>query len=152
MGISKLTINIVWQSHHLQPHRVETFKLSRGRRFLEKPTTVVGLYLKPPEKAIVSCVDESAKSGAGPHSAWLTVETRPLRTSTRDYKRNGTTTPFAAWELPHGQGGRQCYKRPRHQESLKFLRQLDQEFPGALSLHPITDNYAPTYMRKSRRG
>jgi transposase len=142
MGISKSTINTVWQSHHLQPHRVDTFKLSRDRHFLEKLTDVVGLYLNPPEKALVLCVDEKSQIQALDRTQpGLPLNRGRCGTFTHDYKRNGTTPLFAALEVLQGKVVGQGYKRHRHQEFLKFLRQLDQEFPGELPLHLISDNY-----------
>jgi len=142
VGISKSTINTIWQSHHLQPHRVETFKLSRDRRFLEKLTDVVGLYLNPPDHALVLCVDEKSQIQALDRTQpGLPLKRGRCGTFTHDYKRNGTTTLFAALELLQGKVVAQCYKRHRHQEFLKFLRQLDQEFPETLVLHLIIDNY-----------
>jgi transposase len=142
VGISKSMINTVWQSHHLQPHRVETFKLSRDPRFLEKLTDVVGLYLNPPDKAIVLCVDEKSQIQALDRTQpGLPLKRGRCGTFTHDYKRNGTTTLFAALEMLQGKVVGQCYTRHRHQEFLKFLRHLDQEFPGERPLHLIIDNY-----------
>lgn len=142
VGLSKSTINTIWQSHHLQPHRVDTFKLSRDRRFLEKLTDVVGLYLNPPDKALVLCVDEKSQIQALDRTQpGLPLKRGRCGTFTHDYKRNGTTTLFAALELLQGKVVGRCYTRHRHQEFLRFLRQLDQEFPGELLLHLIIDNY-----------
>ncbi len=142
LGISKSTIHNVWQSHHLKPHRVKTFKLSRDPRFLEKLTDVVGLYLNPPQQAIVLCVDEKSQIQALDRTQpGLPLKKGRCGTMTHDYKRNGTTTLFAALELLQGKVIGQCYERHRHQEFLKFLRRLDQEFPGAMHLHLVMDNY-----------
>jgi transposase len=142
LGVSKSTINNVWQSYHLKPHRVKTFKLSRDPRFLEKLTDVVGLYLNPPQQAIVLCVDEKTQIQALDRTQpGLPLKKGPCGTMTHDYKRNGTTTLFAALELLQGKVVGQCYERHRHQEFLKFLRRLDQEFPGDTSLHLVMDNY-----------
>jgi len=141
-GISKSTVSNIWRSHNLKPHRLKTFKLSRDPRFLEKLTDVVGLYLNPPEKAIVLCVDEKSQIQALDRTQpGLPLKKGRCGTMTHDYKRHGTTTLFAALELLQGKVIGQCYKRHRHQEFLKFLRQLDQEFPGKLSLHLVMDNY-----------
>jgi transposase len=141
-GVSKATINRIWQSHHLQPHRTKSFKLSRDPRFLEKLTDVVGLYLNPPEKALVLCVDEKSQIQALDRTQpGLPLKRGRCGTMTHDYKRNGTTTLFAALEIVQGKVVGQCYARHRHQEFLKFLKQLDEEFPGEIKLHLVMDNY-----------
>jgi transposase len=141
-GISKSTVNTIWQAHKLQPHRAETFKLSRDPRFLEKLTDVVGLYLNPPEQAIVLCVDEKSQIQALDRTQpGLPLKKGRCGTMTHDYKRNGTTTLFAALETLQGRVIGRCYQRHRHQEFLKFLRTLDEEFPGDVPLHLIVDNY-----------
>jgi transposase len=142
-GVSKSTINNIWQAHQLQPHRSETFKLSRDPKFLEKLTDVVGLYLNPPEQAIVLCVDEKSQIQALDRTQpGLPLKKGRCGTLTHDYKRNGTTTLFAAMETLQGKVIGRCYQRHRHQEFLKFLRTLDAEFPGAVPLHLVMDNYA----------
>jgi transposase len=141
-GVSKATINRIWQSHGLKPHLVEGFKLSRDPRFLEKLTDVVGLYLNPPEKALVLCVDEKSQIQALDRTQpGLPLKKGRCGTMTHDYKRNGTTTLFAALELAQGKVIGQCYARHRHQEFLKFLKRLDAEFPIGMNLHLIMDNY-----------
>jgi len=141
-GVSKSTINRVWQSHGLQPHRTEQFKLSRDPKFLEKLTDVVGLYLNPPEKALVLCVDEKSQIQALDRTQpGLPLKKGRCGTMTHDYKRNGTTTLFAALELAQGKVIGQCYARHRHQEFLKFLKRLHSEFPVAIKLHVVMDNY-----------
>jgi transposase len=141
-GVSKATINRIWQSHGLQPHRVKGFKLSRDPRFLEKLTDVVGLYLNPPEKALVLCVDEKSQIQALDRTQpGLPLKKGRCGTMTHDYKRNGTTTLFAALELAQGKVIGQCYARHRHQEFLKFLKRLDAEFPVEVNLHLVIDNY-----------
>jgi len=141
-GISKATVNRIWQSHNIKPHLVKSFKLSRDARFLEKLTDVVGLYLNPPQKAIVLCVDEKSQIQAldrtQPGLPWKKGR---CGTMTHDYKRNGTTTLFAALELMEGKVIGQCSARHRHQEFLKFLRRLDRDLPGEASLHLVLDNY-----------
>jgi transposase len=141
-GVSKSTISNVWRGHNLKPHRVKSFKLSRDPRFLEKLTDVVGLYLNPPQQALVLCVDEKSQIQALDR----TQPSLPLKkgrcgTMTHDYKRNGTTTLFAALETLQGRVIGQCYERHRHQEFLRFLRRLDEEFPGEVRLHLVMDNY-----------
>jgi transposase len=141
-GVSKSTINNIWQSHNLQPHRVKTFRVSRDAQFLEKLTDVVGLYLNPPQQAIVLCVDEKSQIQALDRTQpGLPLKKGRCGTMTHDYKRHGTTTLFAALEILQGRVVGQCYKRHRHQEFLKFLKRLDQEFPGEISLHLVMDNY-----------
>ena len=141
-GVSKATINRIWQSHHLQPHRTKNFKLSRDPKFLEKLTDVVGLYLNPPQKALVLCVDEKSQIQALDRTQpGLPIKKGRCGTMTHDYKRNGTTTLFAALELAQGKVVGQCYARHRHQEFLKFLKRLDQEFAGEVKLHLVMDNY-----------
>ena len=141
-GVSKSTVNYIWQAHNLKPHLVETFKLSRDPKFLEKLTDVVGLYLNPPQHAIVLCVDEKSQIQALDRTQpGLPIKKGRCGTMTHDYKRNGTTTLFAALETLQGKVIGQCYQRHRHQEFLKFLRTLDQEFPGKVPLHLIIDNY-----------
>lgn len=141
-GVSKSTVNNIWQSHNLKPHRVKNFKLSRDPRFLEKLTDVVGLYMNPPEKAIVLCVDEKSQIQALDRTQpGLPLKPGRCGTTTHDYKRHGTTTLFAALALLQSRVVGEFYQRHRHQEFLKFLRQLDKEFPGPITLHLILDNY-----------
>ena len=141
-GVSKSTINNIWRAHNLQPHRSETFKLSRDPKFLEKMTDVVGLYLNPPQQAIVLCVDEKSQIQALDRTQpGLPIKKGRCGTMTHDYKRNGTTTLFAALETLGGKVVGECHERHRHQEFLRFLRRIDAEFPGKVPLHLIMDNY-----------
>jgi transposase len=141
-GVSRATINRIWQSHQIKPHRTKGFKLSRDPHFLEKLTDVVGLYLNPPDKAVVLCVDEKSQIQALDRTQpGLPLKKGRCGTMTHDYKRNGTTTLFAALEVAQGKVVGQCYARHRHQEFLKFLKQLDQEFPEDVALHVVMDNY-----------
>src|SRR6266403_868903 len=141
-GVSKSTINNIWQSHNLKPHRVKTFKLSRDAKFLEKLTDVVGLYVNPPQQAMVLCVDEKSQIQALDRTQpGLPLKKGRCGTMTHDYKRNGTTTLFAALEVAQGKVVGQCFARHRNREFLKFLRRLDQEFPGDIPLHLVMDNY-----------
>jgi transposase len=141
-GVSKSTIHNIWHSHNLKPHRVKTFKLSRDTKFLEKLTDVVGLYLNPPQQAMVLCVDEKSQIQALDRTQpGLPLKKGRCGTMTHDYKRNGTTTLFAALEILQGRVVGQCYERHRHQEFMRFLKCLDQEFPGELLLHLVMDNY-----------
>ena len=140
--VSKSTISNIWRSHNLKPHRTKTFKLSRDAKFLEKLTDVVGLYLNPPQQAVVLCVDEKSQIQALDRTQpGLPIKKGRCGTMTHDYKRNGTTTLFAALEVLSGRVVGQCHERHRHQEFLRFLRRLDREFPGKTPLHLVMDNY-----------
>jgi transposase len=141
-GVSKATISRIWQSHGLKPHRTKAFKLSRDPKFLEKLTDVVGLYLNPPDKALVLCVDEKSQIQALDRTQpGLPLKKGRCGTMTHDYKRHGTTTLFAALEVAQGKVIGQCFARHRHQEFLKFLKRLDAEFPIEMDLHLVMDNY-----------
>src|SRR6266542_5637774 len=141
-GVSKSTVSNIWRSHNVKPHRVKRFKLSRDPKFLEKLTDVVGLYLNPPQQAMVICVDEKSQIQALDRTQpGLPLKKGRCGTLTHDYKRNGTTSLFAALEVLEGRVIGQCFERHRHQEFLKFLRRLDQEFPGPVPLHLVIDNY-----------
>lgn len=141
-GVSKNTVQRLWQLHNLKPHLSRTFKLSRDPHFLEKLTDVVGLYLNPPQQAMVLCVDEKSQIQALDRTQpGLPLKKGRCGTMTHDYKRNGTTTLFAALSVLDGKVVGQCVPRHRHQEFLKFLRRLDGEFPEPLTLHLVMDNY-----------
>lgn len=141
-GVSKSTVSNIWRSHNLKPHRVKSFKLSRDARFLEKLTDVVGLYLNPPDQALVLCVDEKTQIQALDRTQpGLPMKRGRLGTMTHDYKCNGATCLFAALEVLQGKVIGQSYVRHRHHEFLKFLRRLDAEFPGEVALHLVMDNY-----------
>ena len=141
--VSKNTVNRIWQEHNLKPHLSRTFKLSRDPRFLEKLTDVVGLYLNPPDKTLVFCVDEKSQIQALDRTQpGLPLKKGRCGTFTHDYVRHGTTTLFAALEILEGKVIGQCYPRHRHQEFLKFLRCLDDEFADQeMDLHLVMDNY-----------
>jgi transposase len=140
--VSKSTVNRLWQLHHLKPHLTDTFKLSRDAKFLEKLTDVVGLYMNPPDKALVLCLDEKSQIQALDRTQpGLPPKKGRCGTMTHDYKRNGTTTLFAALNVLDGKVIGECHGRHRHQEWLKFLRRLDGEFPPGLKLHLVMDNY-----------
>src|ERR1019366_6644112 len=141
-GVSPATVQRIWDAHGLEPHRVKTFKLSNDKRFVEKLTDVTGLYLNPPDKAIVLCVDEKSQIQALDRTQrGLPMKKGRCGTMTHDYTRNGTTTLFAAMSMLDGRVVGQCLARHRHQEFLKFLRLLDREFPRNLDLHLVVDNY-----------
>ncbi|MEO6834874.1 MAG: IS630 family transposase [Candidatus Tumulicola sp.] len=141
-GVGAASIQRIWNSHGLKPHRIETFKLSTDRRFREKLTDVVGLYLNPPDKAIVLCVDEKSQIQALDRSQpGLPMKRGRCGTMTHDYRRHGTTSLFAALDIAEGTVIGQCYGRHRHQEFLKFLNHLDTQYPDSVDLHLIVDNY-----------
>ena len=142
-GISPATVQRIWSARGLKPHRVETFKLSGDRRFEEKLVDVVGLYLNPPEKAVVLCMDEKSQIQALDRSqASLPMKKGRAATMTHDFKRNGTTTLFAALDVLSGTVIGECLPRHRHVEFLKFLAIIDREVPDGLEIHLILDNYA----------
>jgi transposase len=141
-GVGKDTVNRLWQLHNIKPHLTRTFKLSRDAKFVEKLTDVVGLYLNPPQKAVVLCLDEKSQIQALDRTQpGLPLKKGRCGTMTHDYKRNGTTTLFAALNPLDGKVIGECHARHRHQEWLKFLRRLDREFPGDQELHLVMDNY-----------
>src|SRR5437764_252893 len=141
-GVSHSTVNRLWQLHNLKPHLSRTFKLSRDPKFIEKLTDVVGLYLNPPQKGIVLCVDEKSQIQALDRTQpGLPLKKGRCGTMTHDDKRNGTATLFAALNVLDGKVIGQCSGRHRHQEFLRFLRRLDWDFPGDQELHLVLDNY-----------
>jgi len=142
-GVSPATVQRIWSARGLQPHRVKTFKLSNDKRFEEKLVDVVGLYMNPPENAIVLCMDEKSQIQALDRTQpSLPIKPGRAGTMTHDYKRNGTTTLFAALEVLSGRVIGQCLPRHRNVELLKFLRTIDREVPEGLEIHLILDNYA----------
>jgi len=142
-GLSEASVRRIWKRHNLKPHLVETFKLSRDKQFVEKLTDVVGLYLNPPDKALVLCVDEKSQIQALDRSQPLLPlgPGRPAR-QTHDYKRHGTTTLFAALSMLDGHVIGDCMPRHRHQEFIRFLKRIDDETASEPDLHLIVDNYA----------
>lgn len=141
-GVSHTTVARIWDAHGLQPHRVKTFKLSKDKRFVEKLTDVVGVYLNPPDKAVILCVDEKSQVQALDRTQpGLPMKKGRCGTMTHDYKRNGTTCLFAALNVLEGKVIGTCYPRHRNVEFLKFLRKIDRETPRGLDLHLILDNY-----------
>jgi transposase len=142
LGTSRAMVNRIWQANGLKPHLYHTFKVSNDRQFVEKVVDVVGLYLNPPEHALVLCVDEKTQIQALDR----TQPSLPLKkgrcgTMTHDYKRNGTTTLFAALNVAEGKLIGTCMPQHRHQEWIQFLKQIDQQTPAELDLHLIADNY-----------
>ena len=143
VGLSYTSVQKIWKAHGLKPHLVKTFKLSNDKRFVEKVTDIVGLYLDPPDKALVFSVDEKRQIQALDRTQpGLPMKKGRAGTMTHDYKRHGTTTLFAALDVATGKVIGQCMKRHRHQEWLKFLRRIDAETPKHLDVHLIADNYA----------
>jgi transposase len=142
-GVSHATVQKIWAARGLKPHRTETFKLSSDPRFEEKLVDVVGLYLNPPENAIVLSMDEKSQIQALDRTQ-PSLPMKPGRagTMTHDYKRNGTTTLFAALDVLTGSVIGQCLPRHRHVEFLTFLRTIDKQIPKDLQIHLILDNYA----------
>ena len=141
-GVSEATVRRIWKQHNLKPHLVETFELSRDKHFIEKLCDVVGLYVNPPDKAIVFCVDEKSQIQALDRTQPLL----PLRPGiparqTHDYKRNGTTTLFAALSMLDGTVIGDCMPRHRHQEFIRFLQLINVKTPADMKLHLIVDNY-----------
>ena len=142
-GISYSSVQRIWQAHGLKPHLVKTFKVSRDRNFAAKVEDVVGLYLNPPDKALVLCVDEKSQIQALDRTQpGLPMKKGRAGTMTHDYKRNGTTTLFAALNMLDGTVIGTCMPRHRHREFLRFLKLIDQRTPADLDLHLIADNYA----------
>jgi transposase len=143
VGVSPATVQRVWAARGLKPHLVKTFKLSNDPRFEEKLIDVVGLYLNPPDNALVLCLDEKSSVQALDRTQpSLPMTKGRAATMTHDYKRNGTTTLFAALDVLTGKVIGQCLPRHRHEEFLKFLRKVDREVPEGLQVHLICDNYA----------
>jgi transposase len=142
-GISEASVRRIWHAHGLKPHLVKTFKLSRDPAFTEKLEDIVGLYLNPPEHAMVLCADEKSQIQALDRTQpGLPIKKGRCGTMTHDYKRNGTATLFAALDALEGQVISMCDDRHRHQEWLKFLRGIDYVVPGGKQIHMIVDNYA----------
>ena len=143
LGVSAASVSRHWRAHGLKPHLVRGFKVSRDPKFAEKLEDIVGLYLSPPEHALVLCCDEKSQVQALDRTQpGLPMKKGRAATMTHDYKRNGTTTLFAALNVLDGQVISQCQERHRHIEWLKFLRQIDRETPKDKALHLIADNYA----------
>ena len=141
-GLSEATIRRIWKQHGLKPHLIRTFKISRDTQFVEKLYDVVGLYLNPPDKSLVLSVDEKSQVQALDRTQpGLALKRGRCGTMTHDYKRNGTTTVFAALSLLDGTVIGDCMPRHRHQEFIRFLKKIDAETPPHLVLHLIVDNY-----------
>lgn len=142
-GISDTSVLRIWQANGLKPHLVRTFKISRDPKFAEKLEDIVGLYMSPPEHALVLCCDEKSQVQALDRTQpGLPLKKGRAETMTHDYKRHGTTTLFAALNTLDGSVIARCDQRHRHTEWLAFLRQIDRETPKDKTLHLICDNYA----------
>ncbi|MFC3110267.1 IS630 family transposase [Undibacterium arcticum] len=143
VGVSAASVRRIWQAHGLKPHRMATFKVSNDKHFTEKLEDIVGLYLDPPEQALVFCCDEKSQIQALDRTQpGLPLKRGRCQTMTHDYKRNGVTTLFAAMSTLDGNVIGQCMTKHRHQEWLRFLRQIDRSTPKDKELHLIADNYA----------
>lgn len=143
LGINAMTVQRVWKANGLKPHLTKSFKVSNDPKFVEKVIDIVGLYLNPPEHALVLSCDEKSQIQALDRSQKsLPLFPGRLKTLTHDYRRHGTTTLFAAIELAEGKIIAECMPQHRHQEWIKFLKKIDAETPAGLELHLIVDNYA----------
>jgi len=141
-GVSEATVRRIWDSHGLKPHREKTFKLSRDPEFVRKLRDVVGLYMNPPDKALLLCVDEKSQIQALDRTQpALPMRTGHVATRTHDYVRHGTTTLFAALNVLEGTVIGSCKPRHRHQEFLEFLEEIDRKVPRRRDVHIILDNY-----------
>ena len=142
-GVSHSSIQRVWEANNLKPHLIKTFKLSSDKHFVEKLKDVVGLYLNPPEHSLIFSLDEKTQIQALDRTQLPLPLTRGhAQTVTHDYKRNGTTSLFAALDILKGEVIGTCLKRHRHQEFIKFLKQIDKAVEKDLEIHCIVDNYS----------
>ncbi len=142
-GVSRMTVQRIWKEHNLKPHLVKTFKISNDPKFVEKLNDIVGLYINPPEKALVICVDEKSQIQALDRTQpGLPMKPGRKGTMTHDYKRNGTTSLFAALSMLDGKVIGECYQKHTRKEFIKFLTLIDKKTPKQLELHMILDNYS----------
>ena len=143
VGLSHSSVQRIWAAHELKPHLTRSFKLSNDPKFCEKLQDIVGLYLDPPDKALVLSVDEKSQIQALDRTQpGLPLKKGRAGTMTHDYKRHGTTTLFAALDVATGKVIGECMSRHRHQEFLRFLRTIDRNTPKSLDRHLVVDNYA----------
>jgi len=150
--LSRPTVHRIWQAFGIQPHRQRHFKLSTDPFFVEKVRDIVGLYLKPPDEAMVLCVDEKSEIQALDRTQpMLPMGLGYVEGVTHDYVRNGTTTLFAALDIATGQVLTSCKNRHRHQEYLQFLKEVDANVPADMEIHLIVDNYATHKHPKVKR-
>jgi transposase len=141
-GVSRMAVHRIWRKYNLKPHLIKTFKISNDPNFVEKVKEIVGLYLNPPDKAMVLCIDEKSQIQALDRTQpGLPMKKGRAGTMTHDYKRHGTTTLFAALNILNGKVIGKCMPRHRQDEFLKFLKKIDKETPKKLDLHLIADNY-----------
>ena len=151
-GVSRMTVHRIWKKYNLKPHMVRTFKISNDPKFVEKVKDIVGLYLNPPDKALVLCVDEKSQIQALDRTQpGLPMKRGRAGTMTHDYKRHGTTTLFAALNILDGKVIGKCMPKHRQEEFLKFLRKINKETPKNLDLHLIVDNYGSHKTPKVRQ-
>ena len=150
-GLSQTAIVRIWRAFGLQPHRVENFKFSKDPQFVEKVRDIVGLYLNPPDRAIVLCVDEKSQVQALNRTQPILplAPGVPARQS-HDYERHGVTSLFAALDVASGVTISSCYRRHRHQEFLRFLNDIDANLPGGFDVHLVMDNYGTHKVNKVR--
>ena len=152
MGVSHTSVQRIWAEHGLKPHKVKSFKVSNDPEFAKKVEDIVGLYLDPPEKALVLSIDEKSQIQALDRTQpGLPLKKGRAGTMTHDYKRNGTTTLFAALDVATGKVIGECLPRHRADEFLAFLRKIDRETPAHLDLHLVIDNYATHKTEKVKR-
>jgi transposase len=143
MGVSHTSVQRIWKEHGLKPHLTRTFKLSNDPKFVEKVVDVVGLYLNPPDKAVVLCVDEKSQIQALDRTQpGLPMKKGRAETMTHDYKRNGTTTLFAALDVKTGEVIGECLPKHRAKEFIRFLNKIDRTVAKGLDVHAIRDNYS----------
>ena len=150
-GLSQTAIVRIWRAFGLQPHRVENFKFSKDPQFVEKVRDIVGLYLNPPDRAVVLCVDEKSQVQALNRTQPILplAPGVPARQS-HDYERHGVTSLFAALDVASGVTISSCYRRHRHQEFLRFLNDIDANLPGGFEVHLVMDNYGTHKVNKVR--
>jgi transposase len=142
-GLSEATVRRIWKKHNLKPHLIKTFKLSNDKHFVDKLYDIVGLYLNPPDRSLVLCVDEKSQIQALERTQpSLPIKKGRCGTMTHDYKRNGTTTLFAALSMLDGKVIGDCMPRHRHHEFIRFLKKIDKETTFGFDLHLIVDNYS----------
>jgi transposase len=142
-GVSKMAIQRIWKKYNLKPHLIKTFKVSRDKSFIEKVTDIVGLYMNPPEKAIVFCIDEKSQIQALDRTQpSLPLKKGRLGTMRHDYKRHGTSSLFAALNMYDGSVIGECYRHHTHKEFINFLKKVDKEIAHDIELHIVIDNYS----------
>jgi transposase len=151
VGLSQTAVVRIWKAFGLQPHRVENFKISKDPQFVEKVRDIVGLYMNPPDQAVVLCVDEKSQVQALNRTQPILPMAPgvPARQS-HDYERNGVTSLFAALNVKTGETISACHRRHRHQEFLKFLRKIEQSVPSTAEVHIVMDNYGTHKVEKVR--